>query len=119
MSKKKRTYTEVATGRGPGVLGGYMDESDRKAILAYNKSRRDEMTPEDKKADYKRRVKKFRGVAKKAKEAEASSNRKQFVKDMVSSTTNPKKAARDAVSGAKTATAKARAVLRRMQKGSK
>jgi len=112
---KAKTMTKISTGRGPGILGSKMNASDRKAILAYNKSKRDEMTPEDKKVDYQGRVKKFRGVAKKAKKAEASGNLKQFAKDMMSSTTNPQKGVKDAVSGAKTATAKAKAVLKRMK----
>lgn len=101
MSKqKKKVMTTISTGRGPGILGSKMSASDRKAVLAYNKSKRDEMTPEQKKVDYQQRVKKSRSVARKARKVEASNNLKQFAKDMM-------------------ATEKAREILRRMKKDKK
>lgn len=74
----KRTFTKS------GELGSNMDASDRKAVVAYNKSKRDAMTPEQKKADYQQRVKRSRAVARKAKKADIREGKIDVLKETAS-----------------------------------
>ena len=83
MSKREKTTRTLISGNYPtgSKMGGKMNTSDRKAVVAWNKSRRDAMTPEQKKADYEQRVRRSRDVARKAKRADTIEGKIDVLKE--------------------------------------